>query len=169
VRQHWRIVSRRNSFGVTPAIATMVLLSATLVLALVFGAYSFSLFRPNVNHISLTTVVLTDGVTTDNLTIAATASLQITLRNPDLNTTLSSIRFSENGQNPLTTWSISSSPGHGNSFLVNGQSLVSGGRTTSLTLYPVSSPSVEILPGATYDYIISFSNGQSISGALIAQ
>jgi len=168
-RRYSVVVSKRYRRGVTPALATMVLLSATLVLALVFGAYTFSIFRPNVNHVTLTSAIFTDGATSDNLSVSATASLQISMNNPDLTTTVNSMKFSENGQGPLTSWSISRNPGAGNSFLVGGQNLVIGGRSTSLTLYPVSNPSAEILPGATYDYIISFSNGQSISGALVAQ
>ncbi|MGH2638668.1 MAG: archaellin/type IV pilin N-terminal domain-containing protein, partial [Rhabdochlamydiaceae bacterium] len=39
--------------GVTPVIATIILIAGTLVLALVVGAYTFGLFGSNVKTVTL--------------------------------------------------------------------------------------------------------------------
>jgi len=156
--------------GVTPAIATMVLISGTMVLALVVGAYSYSLFKPNVAQIVLTSALLYGGATTDNLTVRATASLTLFLKNPDVTTNISSINLADSGgANPITSWSVSPTSASGNSFPAGGQNILQGGKSTPLTLYPISNPSHPILIGQVYDYDITLANGQSISGALIAQ
>ena len=110
-----KVSFRRKRMGVTPAIATMVLISGTMVLALVVGAYSYSLFKPNVARIVLTSALLYGGTTTDNLTVRATASLTLFLKNPDVTTNISSINLADSGvANPITSWSVSPTSAPGN-------------------------------------------------------
>ena len=49
--------------GVTPVIATIILIAGTLVLALVVGAYTFGLFGSNVKTVTLSSATLYGGVT----------------------------------------------------------------------------------------------------------
>lgn len=161
---------RRSESAVTPAIATMLLITATLVLALVVGAYSSSLLGPNVDQVQLVSILLYDGDTADNITTTASASLILVLKNPDVATLISSIELSSPALDvPITSWSVTDAPQSGNSFFVNGQNELAGGSTNSFTIYPVQSPPMDISVGGTFDYLIEFSNGQSISGAIIAQ
>ena len=48
--------------GVTPVIATIILIAGTLVLALVVGAYTFGLFGSNVKTVTLSSATLYGGV-----------------------------------------------------------------------------------------------------------
>jgi len=156
--------------GVTPAIATMILITATLVLALVFGAYSSSLFRPSVNQVQLISVLLYDGATSDNLSKSASASLTLVIKNPDLTASISALKLSSTAlEVPVTSWSLTAMPQYNSSLFAAEHNLVVGGTTTAFVLYPIHNPSVSLPVGATFEYFIQFSNGQSIFGDLIAQ
>jgi hypothetical protein len=161
---------QRKRFAVTPAISTMVLLSGTLVLSLIVGAYVYGLDGPNVVKIQLTSIQLYDGVSSDNLSVSATSSLLISLKNPGLGTNISSITLIGSSISTSTTsWATTPNAQPSNSVFVQGQNNLSGGKSQFYTLYPVASPSVSILIGQTFDYTVSFSNGQTISGAILAQ
>lgn len=168
-----RLRRGKDHQAVTPAIATMVLVSATLVLALIFGAYSYGMFGANVKEVLLTSVALYDGLAGNNLTTTATSFMVLTLRNPGLATNITSLSLQESGlRTPITVWSLTPGAARGNSLFSNGLNTVAGGKSTSFTIYPIgvsSSSSVAILTGQTYDYIISFGNGQSISSSLVAE
>lgn len=156
--------------GITPAIATMFLITATLVLALVFGAYSSSLFRSNLNGIQLEAGLLYDGYTTDNITSSSTANLVLTLKNPDVATNLTSLKITSPAlTTPITSWSVTPSSESNNSLFVDGHNLVAAGTTTGFNLYPVQSPPIDLVTGSSYEYYIQFSNGQTISGSLVVQ
>ncbi len=160
---------RSRTQAVTPAIATMILLSTTLVLALVFGAYSFGFLGVDVKKITLRSAILYDGITSDNITVTATSSLRFELNNPGEATNITSLTITEEGlTNPVSSWSITPNAQPGNSFFVDGHNLVSAGQIISFTVYPVQNPSVGILTGQTFDYTISFADGQSLSGSLVA-
>ncbi|MGA2877126.1 MAG: hypothetical protein ABSE82_16545 [Nitrososphaerales archaeon] len=45
---------------------------------------------------------------------------------------------------------------------------LTGGTVTSYTFYPFGTAQ-SITTGQVYNYVVSFSNGQSVSGSLIAQ
>jgi len=162
---------RRNfRRGVTPALATMILLTATLVLSLVVGAYTSSLFRPNVNQVQLVSALLYDGETGDNISSPASASLTIILKNPDLATNITSLKLTDPAlTSPIVSWSLTPRPQPNNSLLVSGHNIVVAGSTTSFVLYPVQNPTINLAVGGTYQYFVQLANGQSISGALIAQ
>ena len=156
--------------GVTPAIATMILLTATLVLSLIVGAYTSSLFRPNVNQVQLVSALLYDGETSDNASSTASASLTIILKNPDLATNISSLKLTSSAlMSPIESWSLTPGPQPDNGLLIGGHNIVVGGSTTSFVLYPIESPPIDLSVGGTYQYYVQLANGQSISGALIAQ
>ncbi|HYB02915.1 MAG TPA: archaellin/type IV pilin N-terminal domain-containing protein, partial [Nitrososphaerales archaeon] len=62
--------------GVTPVIATIILIAGTLVLALVVGAYTFGLFGSNVKTVTLSSATLYGGVSA-TASSAATSSITI--------------------------------------------------------------------------------------------
>ncbi len=135
--------------AIHPVIAVIILIAVTLVLALVVGAYTFGLFGSNVRTITLTTASL-----------YVSGSFQFALKNPGTNTTISSVILtSGNGnQTSLSTSSIQV----GNTTT----NMIAGGQVSSITL-PVSASF--LVSDQTYSYVITFQNGQSITGSQIAQ
>ena len=57
-----RLRMKNSKKGVTPVIATIILIAGTLVLALVVGAYTFGLFGSNVKTVTLSSATLYGGV-----------------------------------------------------------------------------------------------------------
>ena len=156
--------------GITPAIATMILISGTIVLALVVGAFTYGFLGANVDRVTLSFARLSSGVTSDNSTTTSTASLSLSLKNPGRSLNITSITLSGNGlSSSITVWSITPDSQPGNNFLAQGHDVISGGNVSSFVLYPVQSPPATITIGETYGYYIVFVDGQSISGELIAQ
>lgn len=147
-----------------------MVLSISLVLSLSVGAYTFGLFGPSVDKVLVTTARVTEGLTSDNNTNSATANVLIILKNPGDSTNISIIQMNQNGwTSSITAWSITPGNQVGNSFYVGGHNFLPGGNVSLFSLYPVTSPPETIKVGQTYSYMISFSNGQSISGYFIAQ
>jgi hypothetical protein len=161
---------RKSSIrAVTPVIATIILIAGTLVLALVVGAYTFGLFGSNVKTVTLASATLYGGVTTDNATLATTASLTFSLNNPGSATTITSVTLTGAGlATPVTLWNVAA-PKLSQSYMVGNNNAMAAGAVTPFTIYPVQSPSVPITTGQTFNYVMNFQNGQSVSGALIAQ
>jgi hypothetical protein len=150
----------------------MILITATLVPAMVVGAYTYGIFGSNYAAISftLTSAALFGGLTTDNVSGTATSYFQVFLRNPGPASIVTSIIMTGatlNGQ--ISSWSLTPNAQPDNSFLAGGHNSLLGGNVIQLTLYPVHSPIVVIATGELYEYVISFSTGQSISGSIIAQ
>ncbi len=160
--------------GVTPVIATIILIAGTLVLALVVGAYTFGLFGSNVKTVTLSSGTLYGGVTADPVT-AATSSLTISLNNPGSATTISSITLTGSGISTITGWdtgSLSSAAANVNfnqGYTSGNPNAMGPGAVTSFTFFPWSAASQSITTGQTFNYVINFANGQSVSGSLIAQ
>jgi len=46
---------------------------------------------------------------------------------------------------------------------------LNSGQVSSFTFYPRTSVPKSIIPGSTFNYAVTFSNGESVSGSLIAQ
>ncbi len=156
--------------GVTPVIATIILIAGTLVLSLVVGAYTFGLFGSNVKTTELTYGLLNSGVATlaSANSSCGGAEFQMTFNNPGLPTYVQSIglRIASSSLNATYYLSTKSSctlatftPGGSSDFNL------SSGAGQIATAY-IGLP---VLLGNTYDYVISLGNGQSISGSLIAQ
>ena len=161
--------------AVTPVIATIILIAGTLVLALVVGAYTFGLFGSNVKTVTLSSATLYGGVSADPVT-TATSSLTLSLNNPGSASAITSLTLTGTGlQSPITTWSGVPNAGGAQIVFVNSYdslsiyNALSPGQVTSYTFYPSTSASVPITTGQTFNYVINFANGQSVSGSLIAQ
>jgi flagellin-like protein len=159
--------------GVTPVIATIILIAGTLVLALVVGAYTFGLFGSNVKTVTLASATLYGGVTESN-SVAATSSLTLSLNNPGSATTVTSITITGSGISPVSIWSTAATAGTNTvnfnaGYTAGGANAMSPGAVSSFTFYPWSASSQSITTGQTFNYVINFANGQSVSGSLIAQ
>jgi len=159
--------------GVTPVIATIILIAGTLVLALVVGAYTFGLFGSNVKTVTLSSATLYGGVTA-SATITATSSVTFSLNNPGSATTITGISLTGAGITTVSNWQVASGAGTATvnfaQAYTNGSPNAMGpGAVTSFTFYPWSAASQPILTGQTFNYVINFANGQSVSGSLIAQ
>jgi len=159
--------------AVTPVIATIILIAATLVLALVVGAYTFGLFGSNVKTVTLTSATLYGGVSAYGVT-TATSSLSLALNNPGSATTISSLTLTGTGlPTPITSWSTTSGTASSVNFANTGAGSANSmnpGAVTTFTFYPITTGSSQsITTGQTFNYVINFANGQSVSGSLIAQ
>jgi len=159
--------------GVTPVIATIILIAGTLVLALVVGAYTFGLFGSNVKTVTLSSATLYGG--TEALTLgvgnvtASTTYMAFALNNPGSTSSITGVTLTGSGITSITTWE------NGTATQVNFQGLgthplntLTGGQVTSFTYYPFGIGQ-SITTGQVYNYVVSFANGQSVSGSLIAQ
>ena len=142
---------RNSKKGITPVIATIILIAATLVLALVVGAYTFGLFGANVKTITLSNGTIYGGTT---------GSFQFTLSNPSTSVTISSISVQG-------SWNSTSSAQSFWTFTPTS----AGNGVTSVTAKPPTLGSGDggAVSGDVYNYVISFANGQAISGSLQAQ
>ncbi|MHB1907900.1 MAG: archaellin/type IV pilin N-terminal domain-containing protein [Nitrososphaerales archaeon] len=143
---------RNSKKGITPVIATIILIAVTLVLALVVGAYTFGLFGANTKTITVSSANLN----------ASNGVLTFAMSNPGSAATVTSLTLSGASLGtPITSWT----------FTVSGSTVVdssvTGGGVTTLTATP--SPSQSLTSGQTFNYVLAFSNGQSVSGVVIAQ
>jgi FlaG/FlaF family flagellin (archaellin) len=163
---------RKNS-AVQPVIATIILIAGTLVLALAVGAYTFGLFGSNVKTVTLVSTTLYGGVTSSGAVIT-TGSLTISLNNPGSSTTVSSLTLTGSGlDGTISQWDFQPNSGtnsvnFGSSYIAGGRNAISPGSVSSFTYYPITGSSQLILTGQTFNYIINFANGQSVSGSSVA-
>jgi flagellin-like protein len=153
--------------GVTPVIATIILIAGTLVLALVVGAYTFGLFGSNVKTVTLSSATLYGG--TENAAVGAVSAsssyVTFSLNNPGSASSITGITLTGAGISSVTSWETSA----GSTYSDGVQNNMAGGQVTSYTFYPVNAASQTITTGQVYNYVIAFANGQSVSGSLIAQ
>ena len=168
-------VTNSQRRGVTPVIATIILIAGTLVLALVVGAYTFGLFGSNVKTVTLSSATLYGGVSSDAAT-NATSSLTLALNNPGSATYITSLSLTGTAITTVNSWCPNGDKvGAGGCVQVawtavgiNNQ--MSPGKVTSFTFFPSNPPTTQpITTGQTFNYVINFANGQSVSGSLIAQ
>jgi flagellin-like protein len=158
--------------GVTPVIATIILIAGTLVLALVVGAYTFGLFGSNVKTVTLSSATLYGGVSATAAS-AATSSLVFALNNPGSATYVTSLTLSGAGIATISTWdNTTAATGGGNTISFassTGNNAMNAGTVSSYTYYPSAASAESITTGQVFNYVINFANGQSVSGSLIAQ
>jgi flagellin-like protein len=153
--------------AVTPVIATIILIAGTLVLALVVGAYTFGLFGSNVKTVTLSSATLYGGSEGGALGVPAASSSYIvfSLNNPGSGSTITGITMTGSGITSVTNWEDSA----GNSYSNGVDNAMAGGQVTSYTFYPFGNVANVVETGQVFNYVISFANGQSVSGSLIAQ
>jgi flagellin-like protein len=156
--------------GVTPVIATILLIAGTVVLALVVGAYTFGLFGSNVKTIQLNSATLFGGPLPTSLTCSPTNSAYIALaiNDPGATTNISGITLTGSS---LTTTVSSYYLKSGTCTLISSQNQpgISGGSITSIGIYFGGSSPSSMKTGQVINYVINFANGQSVAGSLLAQ
>src|SRR5579864_6686437 len=135
---------KHSKKAVTPVIATIILIAATIVLALVVGAYTFGLFGSNVKTVTLTSATLYGGNPSNSTaTYTATSSLVLSLNNPGSASYITSLTLTGTGlANPIQYWCSDTaveSSGNLISFASSGAyNAMSGGKVSSYTFYPTS-------------------------------
>jgi flagellin-like protein len=160
---------RGSKKGVTPVIATIILIAGTLVLALVVGAYTFGLFGSNVKTVTLSSATLYGGnepIAIGNPPASGATYMTFALNNPGSASTITSITLTGAGITSVTQWGTASGTG----YLTSPNNALAAGQVSSYTFYPYGNAAVQaITTGQTFNYVISFGNGQSVSGSVIAQ
>src|SRR5579864_7571006 len=139
-----RLRMKTSKKGVTPVIATIILIAGTLVLALVVGAYTFGLFGSNVKTVTLASATLYGGIAAYQAGLA-TSSITFSLNNPGSASTITSITLTGTGLGaPITGWSTTSSTASSVNFAANaGPNSMLPGQVTSFTFYPTSTTSAQ--------------------------
>lgn len=127
----------------------------------------------NVKTVTLVSATLYGGVTAST-SQAATSSLTLSLNNPGTATTITSLTLTGTGISAITSWDASSGNGSntinfGAAYVAGGVNALSSNSVTPFAFYPYSASSQSITTGQTFNYVITFANGQSVSGSLIAQ
>lgn len=121
----------------------------------------------NVRTITEEYAILSSG-SASTLQSRGTANLTMAFNNPDQSTTISSISFLTPANISLTVYQCSS--GTSCNVLSSSALTIPSGKITAFntteTAFYFPNP---IVAGQTYSYLVSFSDGQSISGALNAQ
>jgi flagellin-like protein len=166
--------------GVTPVIATIILIAGTLVLALVVGAYTFGLFGSNVKTVTLSSGTLFGGKSA-TASQGGIANLVVSLNNPGSASYITSLTMTGSGISAIIAWDNSTSASTGTNLVSAAFSaghtnppctdcgILLAGTVSSFTLYPESAVAQSITTGQLFDYVINFANGESISGSLISQ
>jgi hypothetical protein len=160
-----KTIRSRRKAAVTPVIATIILIAATIVFSLVVGSYAFSVFSSNTKGIKLVTAVLTSGTATSP-TSEGVANFALSIRNDGTSRFVKSIVLSGGGLTSAptvyqcatsTSCSVLSSPsvpaGSVSNFLGTGAFYIG----------------VVLTGGAVYSYQINFDDGETITGLLTAQ
>jgi flagellin-like protein len=165
---------KNSKKGVTPVIATIILIAGTLVLALVVGAYTFGLFGSNVKTVTLSSATLYGGTELATSGTPGTSYITFSLNNPGSASSISGITLTGSAIVSVVNWQYiptGSSSGTGVNFAAVGlgtPNALTGGQVTPYTFYPYGTAQ-SIVTGQVYNYVINFANGQSVSGSLIAQ
>lgn len=163
------LIFRKNSKkAVTPVIATIILIAATIVLALVVGAYTFGLFGSNVKQITTPSVALYSGNTQAlNASACKTvneAYLSVSFNNPGGATTVSSVIISGGGASAGTVGLMTVAT----TCATSGGAVGATGSSVLSIYISSAAGTASLASGNTYNYVINFANAQSVSGSLIA-
>ena len=130
-------------------------------------------FCGNVRIVTLSTATLDAGVTASPAS-QATSELIMSFSNPGSATTIVSVDLTGPNISAVTLWdeypnADSSHTDLGAKYVDGGANSMSANQDTPFTFYPWTNSSDSIVKGETYNYVISFANGQSVSGSPIAQ
>jgi hypothetical protein len=167
------LLDRRRKSAVNPVIATIILISGTLVLALVVGAYTYGLFGSNVKSLTLASATLYGGESA-NQTLPATSSLVFAIDNPGSATYVTGVTLSGSDISTILAWDNSTAPSSVTNLILfdsshAGNNAVAAGTVTSFAIHPETAIQENIATGQVFDYVVNFANGQSISGSLVGQ
>ena len=128
----------------------------------------------NVRTILLSSATLKGGVSATNSS-AASSSLSIALSNPCpvAKVVVTSFTLMGPGIPTISNWDNNTRPSSASNLIdfnstQSGNDVAAGGNV-SFIYYPESAIQEQIMIGQTFNYVITFGNGQSVSGSLIAQ
>lgn len=170
-------VRGKSKKGVTPVIATIILIAGTLVLALVVGAYTFGLFGSNVKTVTLSSATLYGGQA-DPSAGQGGSYVTFSLNNPGSASNITGVTVTGSGITAVSGFDNATFAGSCTGTCASvftgvsggiANSNLAGGKVTSYTWYLAGTTNQPITTGQTFNYVINFANGQSVSGALIAQ
>ena len=128
-----------------------------------YSNLTLSIVYPNSKSYSYTYTAPTQ-ITLTSATLYASGSFQFALKNPGPQTDILSVKMvGGSGQSVTVTYA--------SAFTINGISGVTtiAGRQTSSVILNLSGMILKFSPGQIYSYTISLTNGQSISGSIMAQ
>ena len=158
--------------GITPVIATIILIAGTLVLALVTGGYTFGLFGSYVKSVTVASAAQFISGSEDLTTVAGTSDFQLVLSNPGSTTWIAGITLTGSQITITTMWSCTDGGANVATAWPNpgtaGCTAVPSG-ASALNIYPMAASATTIPAGATVNYVIRLGNGQTASGSLITQ
>ena len=137
---------------------------------------SCNLCSENVKTVTLSSAILYSGHSA-NLSVLATANYSFALNDPVCNSVhIVSLVLWRSNQTMITLWDNSSIPTSASNqidfdMVHSTNNLLSEASVTSFDYYPTvhSGPALPILAGESYNYVITFDNGQQVGGNLIAQ
>jgi hypothetical protein len=163
------------NLGITPVVAIVLLIAATVVLSLTVGAYSLGILGANVKMIQVNSASLhaekLPGI--PKCSTEDVPYMRLAINNPGTGTNITSIMLSgaaldsnRTQANYITTTTTNSCNPIGAPNVGDGPQIGPGG-VTDVVIY--FSGTGQIREGEPYNYLIVFSNGQSVSGTLLAQ
>ena len=123
-------------------------------------------FGSNAQPITLTSANLYGGTEASALGVPASGATYVTfaLENPSSTSSITGISLTGAGITAVTLWETAS----GTAYSTSPNNELYGGQVNSFTFYSYGTAQ-SITTGQTFNYVISFANGQSVSGSLIAQ
>jgi hypothetical protein len=175
--------------SVTPVLATIILLAGTIVLSLVVGAYLFGLFGSSVKGTQFQSVALYGGQLPyfRYCTTSQAPYLVLSISDPGSTTNITSTTLTGSSLTVTANADYLGKNGIWNqvgTLTPNDGPIITAGSVTQISIYfngplcvlvnqlglcLVIPPTGTIAIGQTFNYIVNFQNGQSISGVIIAQ
>lgn len=146
----------------------------TLITEFEFPCYLATVCTSPMKTVTLSRAVFYSGIAA-NSSSGATATLLTSFQNPGLVTYVSAVEITDahNSALKIVTWdnsSLPSSPSNEIDFaLRTGDNRIASATARSFTFYPMLSSTMQIKKGTDYEYVVTFSNGQSVAGTVIAE
>ncbi|ACP47157.1 conserved hypothetical protein [Sulfolobus islandicus Y.G.57.14] len=137
------IIRRKNAKALSGAVTALILVIASVIIALVVVGFAFGLFGAFAGQGTVTQV----GTATLS---ASNRTLTVTLKNTGATTQVTGVII------------------NGNSATVSGQVTISAGQNTySISLVGISSTTLQNLVGSTISLTLQLSNGQTVTVSAI--
>jgi len=136
------IIRRKNAKALSGAVTALILVIASVIIALVVVAFAFGLFGAFTGQGTVTQV--------GTATLSASGTLTVTLKNTGATTQVTGVII------------------NGNLASVSGQVTISAGQNTySISLGSISSTTLQNLVGSTISLTLQLSNGQTVTVSAI--
>jgi hypothetical protein len=181
---------RRKTKGVTPVIATILLISGTVVLSLVVGAYTFGLFGSNVKTIVIMSATFYGGPLPyfRYCNVNQAPYMVLSISNPGATTNITSLTVTSSSLTVIVSSDYEDPKSGGCNSIgfpaPNDGPIIAAGSVSQIIVYfngplctlvnqlnicLLAPQTGSIATGQTFNYVVNFQSGQSISGSIIAQ